>query len=364
MSESRPDQWVSNATIDEVASFLPRRGPVAVLTHAKPDGDAIGSTLALVRALRAVGADAAGVFPAPWFGRFDPFLADTPVVRLPPGEAAANTLRNHAVTRDPAAVAIVDTGSWAQVADARSWLEPLTARAVVVDHHPSGNAEIADRRCIITAAAAACEIIAPLVQRLLGLASAAKLPPAIAEPLYLGLATDTGWFRYSNTHPGTLRLAADLMDAGADHSRVLAISEQSDRPARLRIVGKALESLELIAGGRVAVMSVSLADLAAAGADLDDAGGLTDLPQAVASVRAVAVLTEAEPGVTKVSLRSKPPIPGVPGAERLIDVNLVARRFGGGGHVHASGAKIKADLADARRQVGEALTEALDEARP
>lgn len=359
MIESNPDQWISNASLDEVAALLPRRGAVAVLTHAKPDGDAVGSVLALVRALRAVGADAAGVFPAPWFGRFDPFLGDTPVVRLPPGEAAVKTLRGHGVTRDPAAVAIVDTGSWAQVADAREWLAPLAARAVVVDHHPSGNAEIAARRHIETGAAAACEIVAGLVQRLLGVSSGAALPREVAEPLFLGLATDTGWFRYSNTRSATLRLAADLIDAGVDHSRVLAISEQSDRAARLRIVGRALESLELLAGGRVAVMSVSRADLAAAGADLDDAGGLTDLPQTVASVRAVAVIIEAEPGVAKVSLRSKPPLPGVPGAEKLIDVNLVARRFGGGGHVHAAGAKIKAGLEEARRQMGEALSEAV-----
>lgn len=359
MSESHPDQWVSNATIEDIAALLPRRGPVAVLTHAKPDGDAVGSVLALVRTLRRVGADAVGVFPAPWFARFDAFVADTPVIKLPTAEAATTALRAHPVTRDPAAVAIVDTGSWAQVAEARAWLEPLSARALVVDHHPSGDARIAGKRCIVTHAAAACEIVATLTQRILRVASATSLPKDIAEPLFLGLATDTGWFRYSNTKPATLRLAADLIDAGVDHSRVLAISEQSDRPARLRIVGKALESLELIADGRVAVMSVSQADLAAAGADLDDAGGLTDLPQTVASVRAVAVLTEAEPNLTKVSLRSKPPLPGVSGAEKLIDVNLVARRFGGGGHVHAAGAKIKANLTEARRQIAEALTEAV-----
>ncbi len=357
MSDAVP--WSSNISLREIAAGLRTQKRVAVLTHAKADGDAVGSVMAVVRTLRTLGVEAKGVFPAPWFARFEPFVGETPAVRLPEGDAASAALKADAIVGGADRVLIVDTGSWAQVGDARAWLEPLSERAIVVDHHPSGNGEIASKRLIRTDAAAACEIVAELCCLLLGVDHASALPKDIAEPLFLGLATDTGWFRYSNTRPGTLRMAAELIEAGVDHSRVLAISEQSDKPARLRIVAKAMESLELLSNDRVAIISISNADLQSAGADLDDAGGLTDLPQTVATVRAVAVLTEAEPGLTKVSLRSKPPLPGVPGAEKLVDVNAVAKKFGGGGHVHAAGAKIRAPLADAKRRIGAALVEAL-----
>lgn len=343
--------WVSNATVAQAAGALRAASHVAILTHAKPDGDAVGSTVALARALSRIGVRATCVYPGPWFKTFDEFVGQTAALRLPEGPAALAPLA--ALAPSPDAVAIVDTGSWSQVADVRAWLEPRRAHAVVIDHHPAGDGEIADLRLIETTAAAAAEIVAQVTSALLGVAPAA-LPREIAEPLYLGIATDTGFFRYSNCTPRTLRLAADLIDAGADHNRVYQVAEQSDRPARLRVIGRALGGVALHAGDRVAVVTLSKRDLAETGADLEDAGGLTDLLLAVESVRACAVLTEIDGGVTKVSLRSKPPM-----RDGAVDVNAVARVFGGGGHVRAAGAKIKAPLADAASRIAEALTSAL-----
>lgn len=347
--------WVSNATVADVARRLRAAKTVAVLTHAKPDGDAVGGTLALARALERAGARATCVYPAPCFGVFDSFIGATPVVLPPLGEAAASA-HLRAALPTPDAVAIVDTGSWAQVADARAWLEPMRERAVVIDHHPTGDAEIASLRLIRTSAAAVAEIVADVCVALLGVRGASELPAEIAEPLYLGLATDTGFFRYSSVTPATLRLAADLMEAGADHNRVYETAEQSDKPARLRLLGRVFSNVELHAGDRLAALTIQLEDLRASGADLEDAGHLTDTMLAVRSVRAVAVLTEVEGGIVKVSLRSKPPSPVAP---RAVDVNAVARSLGGGGHVRAAGAKLRAGVADAKRQVIEALTKAL-----
>ena len=350
MNVRKQTRWTGNATLADAAARLRGAGRVVVTTHAKPDGDAVGSVLACVRTLRRAGADATALFLALWFERFDPFVRGTPVVRAPEGDAGAI-----AALGGPDAVLICDTGSWAQLRDARAWLEPLRERAIVIDHHPTGDEEVAATRVIDPSAAAACEMACDLCVDLLGVASARDLPLEVAEPLYLGIATDTGFFRYSNTTGRTMRLAADLLEAGVDQSFVLRISEQSDRPARLRLIARALASIEFLDDGRVAVMSLSHEDFAQSGADLDDAGGLTDLAQSVESVRAVAVLTELEPGVTKVSMRSKPPAPG----EKDADVSSVARALGGGGHVRAAGVRLEEPLGEARARISAALTEAL-----
>lgn len=350
MNVQKQTRWSANATLADAAARLREAGRIVVTTHAKPDGDAIGSSLSCARALRLLGKDVTVLYLAPWFERFDPFLRGEDVVRPAEGDGAPI-----AALGEPDAVLICDTGSWAQLRDAREWLTPLHDRAIVIDHHPTGDEEVAATRVIDPLAAAACEMACELCVDLLGVASARDLPLEVAEPLYLGLATDTGFFRYSNTTGRTMRLAADLLEAGVDQSLVLRISEQSDRPARLRLIARALSGIEFLDEGRIAVMSLSHEDFAQSGADMDDAGGLTDLAQSVASVRAVAVLTEIEPGVTKVSMRSKPPAPG----EQDADVSSVARALGGGGHVRAAGVRLEEPLDAARARIGKALTDAL-----
>jgi phosphoesterase RecJ-like protein len=302
----------------------------------------VGSTLALVRSLRHAGAEAVAVYLEPWSDRFDPIVGDTPVVH-----------EHHAWTEDAAlrgcdGVVICDTGSWSQLADARAWIEPRREDALVIDHHAHGDAEVASRRLIDTSAAAACEIVARVSAGLLGVAGPRELPKDVAEAIYLGCATDTGWFRYSNTTSGTLRTAADLIEAGVDHNALYRQVEQSDKPARLLLVARALGSLAFYDEGSLAVMTITRRDLEETGATLDEVGGFTDLPQTVGTVRAVAVLVELDEGVTKVSLRSK-------AGEDSVDVNRVAKSMGGGGHVHAAGAKLHASPEEAARRVLAAL---------
>ncbi len=335
------DDWSSNATLVEIADRLVGAKRVVVLTHAKPDGDAVGSSLALARALLLRGIEAIPVYLGPWPSRFDPLIAPTRVIH-----------ERHNWSADPAVteadtVVIVDTGSWSQVADARAFIEPRRDSTIVIDHHSHGDPEIAAVRHVDSAAAAAAELIAVVAMRLAGVDSPKKLAREIAEPLYLGMSTDTGWFKYPNTTSRTLRLAADLMDAGVDADRLYQISEQGDTLARLRLMERALASLTLFDEDRAAIMSLSRTDFAATGATDDEYGGFIDLPKAIASVRVMALLTEVEPGLTKVSFRSKAALNG----SEEVDVNLVAQQFGGGGHKHAAGAKIKMPLAQAVRAV-------------
>lgn len=341
--------YVSNATLEQVAARLREARNVAILTHSKPDGDAVGSSLALARSLARIGAKARPVFLPPWSPRMDPIVGATPIIK----EAHGTWKREDLADVD--CVAVVDTGSWTQVADAREWLEPRRARTVVVDHHAHGDPDLSALRHVDTSAAAAAQLVAEVCRQLLNVPRCSRLPLEVAEPLYLGLATDTGWFRHSNVTSDVMRMAAELIDAGVDQNRLYRLIEQNDSPKRLLLIQRALASLRLISNNRVAIMSVTAADIAACEAGQDELGGLTDLPQTVGSVRVVAVLTELEPQLVKISLRSK----AVEPPEQAVDVNAIAQTLGGGGHVHAAGAKLKLSLAAARERVTQALQDAL-----
>ena len=257
---------------------------------------------------------------------------------------------------DPDLCVIVDTGAWTQLAEMRPWLEPRPDRNIILDHHLHGDSAAATRRYIDPACASCTQVIAPLCVKLCGLSSAATLPLDVAEPLYLGLATDTGWFRYSSVSPATMRLAADLIEAGVDHTKLYGLIEQQDVVGRWRLLGRALNTLELHSvrsTDDTATMSLTMADFDSTGAERNDTAGFADMVLTVASVQVAAVLTEnpvnpGEPPLTKFSLRSKPG----PGA---IDVNKVCQTLGGGGHARAAGAKIRLDLAGAKQALLEAL---------
>lgn len=343
--------WTSNTTLEALARRVQGSRRLLCLTHSKPDGDAIGSTLALARAAIARGQQAAVLYLPPWPERFDAIVNGTPVIH-----------EHHNVWSEPALVeadtiAILDTGSWNQVADARAFLESRLDRVFVVDHHAHGHTDLGVVRYIDSSAASACQIVAELCRQVLNLPAVRDLPADIAAALYLGTATDTGWFRHSNTTPAVLRLAADLIEAGAPHNDLYQLVEQNESISRLRVLSRALANLRLLDDGRVAMVSLDRKEIAECDAVPDDLGGLSDLPGSIASVRVTAVLIEMEPRLTKLSLRSKPARPGEP----LIDVNQIAQTLGGGGHVQASGAKLHMPLDQAKKAVAAALGAVLHE---
>lgn len=340
------DSGVS-ADLARIADRLRKAASVAALTHSKPDGDAVGSTLALTRTLLRLGKRAFAVYPPPWQGRFDAIVGRTPVIHIEPG------LREVATPVEPDEIVVLDTRAWSQVAEAGKWLRERSEKTLVIDHHTHGDQDMGDVAAVDPAAAAACMLTARLCADLLGVEGAAKLPAEIAEPLYLGVATDTGWFRHPNVSAAVLSLSADLLSAGADHARLMRATEQVERPQRLAMMAAALASLELHESGQIALMSLRQADFQRAGAESDDAGGFVDIPLCVATVVVSAVLNEAGPNQTKISLRSK----GANAGNGVVaDVNSVAMRLGGGGHVQAAGARVDLPLDEAKARLLAALT--------
>ena len=349
-----PAPWASpGASLNAIADRLRGARSVVLLTHAKPDGDALGSTLGIARALD-IAAGASGVLrPAEcWYVQPVPswhrnLAGDTKIKLLEPTDAPPHT--------EPDAILVTDTGSWNQVEPLGAWLRARKDRVSVLDHHLRGDDDMADLRYADTSCAAVCEPAAQLSALLLGADSPARLPSDVATSLYTGLATDTGWFRHSNVTPNTLRLAADLVEAGADHVGLFAMLYQQDRPGRLKLMAAALDGLELDEELGLATMVLTRDDFDATGAAPGDSGGFVDIPQSVPAVRVVALLTEqTDPEgntITKISLRSKD---GEWNDHPPIDVNAVAGTLGGG-HARAAGARVIGKPADVREKLIEAI---------
>lgn len=342
-----------------IAGWLADKSKIAVVTHVKPDGDAVGSSIALTRALnlaqKNIGTAAPPRARAWYFGPRPSWM------KRVVGETPATNIESfEAIEHEPCdAVVIVDTGSWSQLEMIRPWLERHRGKIAIVDHHAQGDAEISERRVVDVASAAACQPVAELCRVILGKRTLRELPVEVAEPLYLGLATDTGWFKHSNVKPNVMEAAAALLATGVDHAGLYVNIEQRERLPRLKLLARALASLELHDQNRVAVMSLTKKDFAETGAQPADAGGFADHSQTLESVLVTAVLTEADPSefgmqaaagavLTKISMRSK----SVKGSA---DVNAAAKELGGGGHVRAAGAKLYADLTTTKVKVLDAI---------
>lgn len=335
--------WRSSLDIAGAAKFLRSARTAVLLTHAKPDGDAAGSTLAMARTLAEVGVKPTIYYisPAP---RWLPTIAgSTPHVIL---DASAKRNQPSLAAADPDIVVITDTGSWPQLDEVRPFVEKHRDRTLVIDHHLHGDADVSRHKLLGLGEASTTLVLAPLCAELLGCQPRA-FPTTIAEPIYLGLATDTQWFKLSNVSPKALHLAGDLLDAGVNHTRLYELIEQQDVASRWKLLGRALSSLELHNNERVALMRLTLRDFTDCGADRNDTSGFADMVLHIASVQVVCVLTEADltpgdPPTTKVSMRSKP-------GANPIDVNQITMSLGGGGHARAAGAKMVGASIDAAR---------------
>ena len=354
VSQGTADIWNTTVTPAQIAAWIRQQHSILLLTHAKPDGDALGSSIALARAINIASETSGAISKAEcWYAAPMPAWAKTII-----GNTKAKTIEDHQPMPgafDPEAILITDTGSWNQLAPFAEFLKPRLDRTTIIDHHLQGDPDIATRRLIDTTAAAAVQPVAEICCHLLGVDSPSELPVEIAMPLYVGLATDTGWFKHSNVDGRVMRLAGQLLDTGVNHTSIFAMLYQRDRTSRFKLMARALESLEIVKEKNAAIMSVTLQDFKDTKAGPGETGGFVDLPQSVAAIRVVALLTEqhdSDGTFTKISLRSKPDEwEGQP----AVDVNAVCNTLGGGGHARAAGCKIRKSLEEAKQMLIDAL---------
>jgi len=294
-----------------------------VVTHARPDGDGLGSMSALKSAARAAGKEVATLVPGDVPARYDFLLSpDTP--------AGADRFAELADWADT--IVIVDTCAFAQLDDLDAQLAAARDKIVVVDHHATTD-DIGSVRWIDASAAAAGVMVGELLEAL-----GWPLDRHAAEALLTAMTTDTGWFRFSNTDARCLRAAARLFAAGVEVDKLYQRLFQADRPERILLLGRALASMELHAGGRIATMKLRACDFSETGAVQDETESLVNEPMRMGCVEVSMLLVEdggaASESCVRTSLRSR----------GGVDVAAVARGFGGGGHVRAAGLRAQEDI--------------------
>ena len=285
-------------------------------SHVRPDGDSIGSQLALAHALRALGKTARIVNhdPPPAYLRTLPGAEEIEVAAAVDG-------------RFDAAV-VLECGSLE-----RTEVGGLDRQPVVnIDHH-AGNAMYGALNWFDPTAAACAEMVHDLIGAL-GVA----LTPDIGTALYAGILTDTGSFRHANITARTFETCRDVAACGVDVAALAAAIYQNSSLGKLRLTGRLLHEMRLEAGGRIAVLRIDEALLRETGCPPDDMEGVINLPLAARDVEAV-IMLRALDQATRVSLRSK----------GLVDVRAVAAAFGGGGHRNASGCTLEAPGPDEAR---------------
>ncbi len=309
---------------------------VLVTTHIRPDGDALGSSAAMVLAMRAKGIDAHVMLLSHLPTKYAFIFRD-------PGIAYTDFEKDGLAAFDLSpfdALLVVDTGTWSQLPGLKEKFAGWTKPILVVDHHLTQEAW-GNIRLVIPEAAAAAEIVAELIQGW-GL----PLDKPIATCIYAAIVTDTGWFQFSNTRPYTHRLCAMLMEAGVDTDAMYQAIYQNERPERLALQTRAMQSMKLLAGGKLAVMSITKKDFEDTRASVADTENLVNIPLQIGAVQVSIVATEPRDfGPVRVSLRSK----------GQVDVAKFAELFGGGGHARASGLKVEAPLDDVCKRVIDAM---------
>jgi bifunctional oligoribonuclease and PAP phosphatase NrnA len=306
-----------------VCDDLRRHQHIAITSHVRPDGDALGSALALAWALQAIGKDARVVMRD---------RAPVPLNEFP-GVDEIEIAATVPETTD--AVVVLECGDLG-----RTGLVGLDRFHVInVDHHP-GNTGYGVVHWFDGSAAACGELVFEIITEL-GVAITADM----ATQLFVAIVTDTGSFRYAGVSPRTFAISARLLEAGADPVAVARQLFDGNTLGRLRLQGAVLQTMELYESGRVATLHLDLATLAASGADPEETDGLINLPLSVKAIQVVVFFKQAEHGQYRVSLRSKGDI----------DVGKVARSFGGGGHKNASGCTLTGNVGELRAHVFERL---------
>ncbi len=305
--------------LSEIVKALSTANSVLVAAHESPDGDAIGSTLALGLALREMGKEVV-ICNVDGVPDILSFLPGSDLVQTAVADSARFDLGF-----------LLDAGELRRAGFA---MENHCATLVNMDHHP--HSDYGDIRYVDTGASAT----AVLIYRLL-LACEHPLSLNVAKALYVGLISDTGSFRYSSANREAFTVAGELVDIGVDPWDVASHLYESYPLKRMQLLGRVLASLDVSACGRYASVALLQDDLRQVGADMELSDGFVNYPRAIKGVEVALFIRQQQDNVYQFSFRSR----------GTIDVGSLARSLGGGGHHNAAGAKIEAATCAAARTI-------------
>ena len=314
---------MSEAKFEQIGQVLRENQRFAVLSHVRPDGDALGSQLALGLSLKKRGKDVR-IWNEDGMVEKYSFLPNANLLTKPPTKPEDVDV---AVALDTAIQNRLGT-TVAAIKSAKVWIN--------IDHHPS-NPGYGDVVYIDPHAPATGQILFELMtsQRL-------PIDPAIAENLYVAISTDTGSFQYPNTTARTFEIAAELVRAGVDVGRVSQLTYENYPRRRIELLRELLGTMRFDANDRVASFSLSLATAKKLGVLPEDNEGLIDHLRAIRGVIVAVFFEELADGRVRVSMRSK---------TEKVNVCAICEKFGGGGHVLAAGARVRGSLAEVERRV-------------
>jgi phosphoesterase RecJ-like protein len=322
---------------DQAWKTLTAAQRILMTTHAKPDGDGLGSLAALYEYLTSAGKTVRVILPTPpadkyrfirGFEKFEILGRDVTVEKLP---------------RDFDLLLVVDTCTWEQLSDIRDVVQSYRDRLLVIDHHATRD-DLQQQELVDVEAGAAGQIIMRLLER-----QGVVLTAGLAESLFVSIASDTGWFRFPKVTPEVYRMAARLVELGVTPWILYEKLYQTEPLGRLKLVGDALSTLKVTPEGDVAYFWLTQEMFAQSGARLADTENIIDQSQKIVGVVVGLLFVEVEGGTVRVSLRSK----------HTVDVAAIAAAFGGGGHARASGCRVPGPLAEARKRVLNAVYAAM-----
>lgn len=312
-------------TIESAAKTLLSKDKILILTHRSPDGDTIGSGYALAMALRKLGKSVK-------VDCTDPF----------PEKYSYFTDKLEKLEFDEEFVVSVD------IADTKLLGEKLSDYAdkidLCIDHHGS-NTKYAKEYYVEASAAAAAQVIAKLI-RLMNV----EFDKDIANAIYTGITTDTGCFRYTNVTAETHRIAADMIDCGAESGMINRLMFETKSRSRLEIERRVMDSIQFYLDGRCAIAYATIDMMKESGAVDSDMEGVSSLPRQIEGVMAGITLREKNNGKFKVSVRTTDEL----------DASAICANFGGGGHKAAAGCMITGTLNEAIEQIIEVVRQALE----
>ncbi len=319
--------------IQEIVKVILANRRFIVTTHVRPDGDALGSLLALVFMLRRLGkqVDAYCQDPVPHLYAFLPG-ADTVLQGVPP-----NTHHDAAI--------LVDCGDLLRVGPQLAEKIRQLPLLINIDHHVSS--ESFGHVCWIeSSASSTCEMLFHLFGHL-----PAAIDPEIATQLYTGMLTDTGSFRFSNTNKSVLEIAAKLVEAGAEPALIAERVFDSTLPQTLRLLARVLSTVSFHADNRLATAELSLGMYAETSTTPAESEGFINHLRSVEPVRMAMMFREDEGGIIHVSTRSK----------GSVDVAAFAQRHGGGGHKRAAAFRVEGGIDEVRREYTRQAVKYLEE---
>ncbi|TAK08285.1 MAG: bifunctional oligoribonuclease/PAP phosphatase NrnA [Candidatus Manganitrophaceae bacterium] len=293
-------------SLPQVVSVLQEKQSFIITGHVSPEGDAIGSGMALALALRDMGKKAEVI-------NKDPIPQQ---LLFLPHEGLFS--QQKAMIQPADALIVVDSGSFERTGYTGSDAIPLL---INIDHHIT-NPSYGHINWVLPTAMATGEMIYDLLK-----AMGTRMTPSIATCIYTALITETGSFRYVNTTSRALQIAGEMIEQGADPFRIATALFEANSSGRLKLLAEVLAKMELSADERIAWIEVTQAQLRKTGTTLEDTEDFVTYPRSVEKVEVAVFFREVGPEQYKISFRS----------QGKVDVALLAKRWGGGGHIYAAG---------------------------